>query len=178
MQPFHWNLIGCAHPGSGRCDAKGGGVSLIELLIVAALILIIAAIAVRSFLNSRMAANESAAVGALRTLNTAQISYNTAYATVGYAANLTALAGDCTGSTVPSPSSACLIDSVLQSGTKSGYNFVLQGVSGAPASSYQFIASPVNSVTGVHSFCSFEDALIRVSQTTITTCDSTISQQQ
>ena len=158
---------------------RAKGFSLIELLIVVAIILIIAAIAVPSFLNSRMAANESAAVGALRTLNTAQISYNTTYATVGFAANLTALAGDCTGSTVPTSSSACLIDSVLQSGTKSGYSFVLQGVSGAPASSYQFIASPVNSnLTGVRSFCSFEDALIRVSQTAITTCDGTIGEQQ
>ncbi len=158
---------------------RAKGFSLIELLIVVAIILIIAAIGVPSFLNSRMAANESAAVGALRTLNTAQISYNTTYATVGFAATLTALAGDCSGSTAPTSSSACLIDSVLQSGTKSGYKFVLQGVSGAPASSYQFIASPVNSnLTGVHSFCSFEDALIRVSQTAITTCDGTISEQQ
>lgn len=157
---------------------RAEGFSLIELLIVVAIILIIAAIAVPSFLNSRMAANESSAVSSLRTLNTAQISYTTTYATVGYAANLTVLAGDCTGSTVPTSSSACLIDSVLQSGTKSGYSFVLQGVNGAPASSYQFIASPVNSVTGVHSFCSFEDALIRVSQTAITTCDGTIPQQQ
>src|ERR1035441_5530950 len=101
---------------------RAKGFSLIELLIVVAIILIIAAIAVPSFLNSRMAANESSAASSLRTLNTAQISYETAYATVGYAATLTALAGDCTGSTVPTSSSACLIDSVLQSGTKSGYN--------------------------------------------------------
>ena len=157
---------------------RAEGFSLIELLIVVAIILIITVIAVPSFLNSRMAANESSAASSLRTLNTAQISYETAYATVGFAPTLSVLAGDCTGSTVPTSSSACLIDSVLQSGTKSGYTFVLQGVSGAPASSYQFIASPLNSATGVRSFCSFEDALIRVSQTAITTCDSTISEQQ
>ena len=157
---------------------RAKGFSLIELLIVVAIILIIAAIGVPSFLNSRMAANESSAVSSLRTLNTAQISYNTTYATVGFAATLTALAGTCTGTVVPSSTSACLIDSDLESGTKSGYNFTLQGVSGAPAVSYQVIASPVNSVTGVHSFCSFEDALIRVSQTTITTCDGTIPEQQ
>ena len=157
---------------------RAKGFSLIELLIVVAIILIIAAIGVPSFLNSRMAANESSAVSSIRTLNTAQISYNTTYATVGFAATLTALAGTCTGSTVPTSSSACLIDSVLESGTKSGYTFVLQGASGAPASSYQVIASPVNSVTGVHSFCSFEDALIRVSLAPITTCDSTVNEQQ
>ena len=62
------------------------GFSLIELLIVVAIILIIAAIAIPRFLQARMAANEAAAVAALRTLNTAQISYNSAYPTVGFAA--------------------------------------------------------------------------------------------
>jgi prepilin-type N-terminal cleavage/methylation domain-containing protein len=157
---------------------RAKGFSLIELLIVVAIILIIAAIGVPSFLNSRMAANESSAVSSLRTLNTAQISYNTTYATVGFAANLTALAGTCTGSNIPTSSNACLIDSVLESGIKSGYSFTLQGVSGSPASSYQVIAAPLNSMTGVHSFCSFEDALIRVSQTVIATCDSTVPEQQ
>ena len=154
------------------------GFSLIELLLVVAIILIITAIAVPSFLSSRMAANESAAVGALNALNTAQISYNTTYATVGFASTLTTLSGTCTGSVVPSATSACLIDSVLESGIKSGYSFTLQGVSGAPASSYQVIASPLNSTTGVHSFCSFEDAVIRVSQTAIATCDGTVPEQQ
>ena len=170
--------IGCAQPGSGRCDAKGQAFSRIQLVDLVAIILIIAAIAVPSFLNSRMAANESSAVSLLHTRTQRRFQYTTTYATVGYAANLTALAGTCTGSTVPTSTSACLIDSVLESGTKSGYTFVLQGVSGAPASSYQFIASPVNSVTGVRSFCSFEDAVIRVSLTAITTCDSTVSEQQ
>ena len=157
---------------------RAKGFSLIELLIVVAIILIITVIAVPSFLNSRMAANESSAVSSLRTLNTAQISYNTTYATVGFAANLTALAGTCTGSNIPTSSNACLIDSVLESGTKSGYSFTLQGVSGSPASSYQVIAAPLNSMTGVHSFCSFEDAVIRVSQTAIATCDGTVPEQQ
>jgi type IV pilus assembly protein PilA len=158
---------------------RAKGFSLIELLIVVAIILIIAAIAVPSFLNSRIAANESAAVGALRSLNTAQISYNTTYATVGFASTLNALAGNCTGGTVPSSTNACLIDSVLQTGVKSGYNFTLQGVSGAPAANYQFIAAPVTTnVTGVRYFCSFEDAAVRFSMTAITTCDATVSEQQ
>jgi type IV pilus assembly protein PilA len=64
------------------------GFSLIELLIVVAIILIIAAIAVPSFLHSRMAANESAAVATIRTLNTAQISYSSAYPSVGYSSTM------------------------------------------------------------------------------------------
>src|SRR5712692_998806 len=69
------------------------GFSLIELLIVVAIILVIAAIAIPSFLHSRMAANESAAAAAIRTVNTAQISYDSAYPTVGYASSLTVLGG-------------------------------------------------------------------------------------
>jgi len=158
---------------------KQKGFSLIELLIVVAIILIIAAIAIPNLLRARISANESAAVGALRTLNTAQISYNSTYGTAGFAHPLSYLAGTTCATTVPTSTGACLIDSVLGNGTKSGYVFTLQGVSGAPAPSYQFIASPVTSnLTGVHYFCSFEDAVVRVSQTAITTCDNTIGEQQ
>jgi prepilin-type N-terminal cleavage/methylation domain-containing protein len=152
------------------------GFSLIELLIVVAIILIIAAIAVPSFLHSRMAANESAAVGALRTLNTAQISYNSAYPSVGYASTLGYLSGSACAP--PSSTGACLIDSALASGQKSGYNFALSGVSGTPSSSYNFVASPVlSNYSGVRYFCSFSDAVIRVSNTSITTCDNTVAPQ-
>src|SRR5215469_7441356 len=84
------------------------GFSLIELLIVVAIILVIAAIAIPSYLRSRIAANESAAVASIRTLNTAMISYNSAYPTVGYAATLGALAG--TTCAPPDSTSACLVD--------------------------------------------------------------------
>src|SRR5471032_577512 len=85
---------------------KQKGFSLIELLIVVAIILIIAAIAIPNLLRARIAANESSAVASIRTINTAEISYNSAYPTVGFA-NLTALAG--TTCTPPNSTSACLI---------------------------------------------------------------------
>ncbi|PYQ41375.1 MAG: pili assembly chaperone, partial [Acidobacteria bacterium] len=72
---------------------KQKGFSLIELLIVVAIILIIAAIAIPNLLRARMAANESAAASSVRTINTAMVSYITAYPTVGYAATLAALGG-------------------------------------------------------------------------------------
>ncbi len=152
------------------------GFSLIELLIVVAIILIIAAIAVPSFLRSRIAANESAAVGALRTLNTAQITYNSAYPTVGFASNMSSLSG--TSCSPPTSTGACLIDTVLAGGQRSGYNFTLTNVSGTPNSSYNFIASPSTyNYSGVRYFCSFADAVIRVSMTAISTCDGTVPPQ-
>jgi len=153
------------------------GFSLIELLIVVAIILIIAALAIPSFLRSRMAANESAAVGALRTLNTAQISYESAYPTVGFASSMGALAG--TSCNPPSSTGACLIDTALAGGTRSGYSFQLSGVTGTPAAGYQFFANPVLwNYSGIRYFCAFQDAVVRTSMATISTCDTTVAPQQ
>src|SRR5581483_4491964 len=98
---------------------KQKGFSLIELLIVVAIILIIAAIAIPNLLRSKMAANEASAVGSLRTLNTACVSYSTTYGQFPNA--LTDLQSD--GSGTATSTAADLIDSVLAAGTKSGYTF-------------------------------------------------------
>jgi type IV pilus assembly protein PilA len=161
----------------GDAMRRTKGFSLIELLIVVAIILIIAAIAVPSFLHSRMAANESAAVASIRTLNTAQISYNTAYPTVGYAATLGALSG--TSCSPPTSTSACLIDAVLAGGQRTGYTFTLSNVTGTPNSTYNVIAAPTSvNTTGTRYFCSFADAVVRVSMSTIATCDGSVNPQQ
>jgi prepilin-type N-terminal cleavage/methylation domain-containing protein len=153
---------------------KQKGFSLIELLIVVAIILIIAAIAIPNLLRARIAANESSAVASVRTINTAQISYNSAYPTVGFAASLTNLAG--TSCTPPSSTGACLIDNQLggaATSTKSGYTFVMSGATGSPASSYQINATPLNqNTTGVRYFCSIADAVVRIPSSN-TTCAST-----
>src|SRR6202162_2564858 len=70
---------------------KQKGFSLIELLIVVAIILIIAAIAIPNLLRARIAANESSSVSSIRTINTAEVTYLTGYPTVGYSATLVAL---------------------------------------------------------------------------------------
>src|ERR1700704_3418056 len=137
---------------------KEKGFSLIELLIVVAIILIIAAIAIPNLLRARIAANEASAVASIRTLNTAQISYISTYPTVGFAAGLSNLTGSCTGATLPTSGAACLIDSQLASGTKSGYSFA-SAASGSPIlSNYYAFANPqTQNTTGVRSFCSTAD---------------------
>jgi prepilin-type N-terminal cleavage/methylation domain-containing protein len=133
------------------------GFSLIELLIVVAIILIIAAIAIPNLLQARVAANEASAVASLRTINTAQITYNSSYPTVGYAPTLTALSG--TNCDAPDETNACLIDSLLASGTKSGYNFNSTAIGSAPSGGYFASGLPIAG-SGNRSFCSTEDATI------------------
>jgi type IV pilus assembly protein PilA len=142
------------------------GFSLIELLIVVA---IIASMAIPNLLRARMSANEASAVGAVRTLNAAEISYNSAYPTVGYAATLGALSG--TACAPPSATSSCLIDTQLASGNKNGYIYSITAT-GEPVSTYAI------NQTGVRYFCSFADAVVRYAESAITNCDGSITPLQ
>jgi prepilin-type N-terminal cleavage/methylation domain-containing protein len=155
------------------------GFSLIELLVVVAIILIIAGLGIPSILRSRIAADEAAAANTLKLLNSAEITYNSTYPTVGYASTLAALGG--TNCNPPTTTGACLIDTVLAAGTKSGYSFSIPSasVTGTPASSYNVIATPVLfNYYGMRYFCSYADAVIRANTTTITTCDGTVAPLQ
>ncbi|HET9183532.1 MAG TPA: prepilin-type N-terminal cleavage/methylation domain-containing protein [Candidatus Angelobacter sp.] len=145
---------------------KQKGFSLIELLIVVAIILIIAAIAIPNLLRSRMAANESAAAQTIRTLNTAEVSYSTTYPTAGYANDLKILgpSTDCTDPTTVSSTTACLIDGVLgcasQPCVKGAYKYVLGDVT-AIGADYFAGAQPLSASGGQKRFCSLADAVVR-----------------
>jgi len=150
---------------------KQKGFSLIELLIVVAIILIIAAIAIPNLMRARMAANESSAVESVRTVTTAEITYQSAYPTVGYAPTLANLGGNLGVACVPSSTTACLIDAVLASdgnpagSGKSGYKFTTGAgtAAGGVNIGYTILAAPISiNQTGIRAFCAEEDAVIRV----------------
>jgi type IV pilus assembly protein PilA len=129
-------------------------------------ILILAAIAIPNLLRSRMAANEASSVGSVRTINTAEVTYASAYPKVGFTCRLSDLGGssaDCAGSK-QSSKNACLIDNVLSSGHKSGYRFAIVNCEGdgEVLNTFQVTAEPVTpGTTGQRTFCSDQTGVIR-----------------
>jgi type IV pilus assembly protein PilA len=148
------------------------GFSLIELLIVVAIILIIAAIAIPNLLRARIAANEASAVASCRTINTASITYNSNYN--AYATALSDL-GPSNGAT-PTSTTADLLDGVLApasgASTKSGYTFTY--VSPVALVGYTVNAAPVSAnQTGVRNFYTDASGVIRANPGAAATVTST-----
>jgi type IV pilus assembly protein PilA len=144
------------------------GFSLIELLIVVAIILIISAIAVPNFLRSRMRANEANAVASLRAITTAAVTYSITYPDLNFPASLAALGG-AAPCTTASSAGACLIDQVLASGTKNGYTFVWAGDGQVPSVAFTLTGTPqVAGSSGQNMFCTDQSGATRRNMRTIT----------
>jgi prepilin-type N-terminal cleavage/methylation domain-containing protein len=140
--------------------SKQRGFSLIELLIVVAIILVISAIAIPSYLRSRMQANEASAVGSLRMINTSAVTYSSTYLNVGFPANLGDMGGvnPCTATS----STACILEDSIAQGTKSGYSFTWAGDGATPSVAYSLTATPLNvGSSGQRQFCTDQAGVIR-----------------
>jgi len=152
---------------------KQKGFSLIELLIVVAIILIIAAIAIPNLIRSKMAANEASAVASIRTINTSEVVYSSTYnvpnifsdslASLGSAGSATLCTAAALKTTPPTSTNACLIDPALEAAitpaaAKSGYYFLYTPAVG----SYTVLGNPAQpNSTGVRGFFSDETVVIR-----------------
>ncbi len=151
--------ISLSQIGKSAGRLKGRGLAIAGLvmgylgLVAIPFILIVAAIAIPNLLRAKIFANESSAVGSVRNLVSAEISYQSTHPQAGFTCNLSDLSG--------------LIDSRLASGQKTGYVFALQNCTaektGDPASHFQITASPVTyNTTGVRAFCTDESGVTRL----------------
>jgi len=148
-----------------RSPLRNAGFSLIELMIVVAVIVIIAAMSIPSLLHARMAANEAAAVSALRTLASEEVNYDASWSS-GYSPTLAALGPPLPG-IGPSPANADLVDSILASGIRGGYQFIYVPLISAGTNKptgYQVNANPISpGITGEWYFFLDQSNVIRQS---------------
>lgn len=130
------------------------GFTLVEIMIVVAIIVLLAAIAIPNLLRARLSANEATSIAAMRTLSTAMESYRAAQSPPAYPAALASL--------IAPTSDPPYIDSVLGGGTKGGYTYTLAGA----GTTFTVVAAPVTAgVTGVRSFFVDQSGVVRVGTT-------------
>jgi prepilin-type N-terminal cleavage/methylation domain-containing protein len=144
---------------------KEQGFSLIELLIVVAIILIIAAIAIPNFIRARISANEASAVTSMHAVSTAEIGYASAYPAIGFSVALADLGSGGTTPCPGTPTASCFLDVSLASGLKSGYKFTyVQDTTYTPSLGYSFNGDPgYYGVTGLQSYYIDQTNIIRYS---------------
>jgi prepilin-type N-terminal cleavage/methylation domain-containing protein len=165
----------------GNSGRKQSGFSLIELLIVVAIILIIAAMAIPNLLRARIAANESSAAAAVRSITSAEITYYSSYPDIGFAVQLQHLGK--TAPCTPIPTHACLLDDNLANAVPgstghSGYQFLATGINGGGTLNSAFVAggTPIKAgSSGDHDFCAVTDGALRSQPSTGGTPPATLA---
>ena len=166
---------------SNRRQLRQSGFTLMELLIVMSVILILMAVAIPNYMNMRSQANETAAMEELRTLNSAEIQYQTDYPANGFSCNLSQLGGD-PKSGAPSAQAAQLIPADLASGYKSGYLFAITGCTKVNVNnqdvytSFEVTAVPQSvGKTGHRGFCMDQTGEVKADPAGGTNCTQPIS---
>jgi type IV pilus assembly protein PilA len=153
-------MSGSYHKKSAVRRGHAQGFSLIELLVVVAIILIIAAVAIPNLIKAKISANEAATVTSIHAINTAEITYQSANPNIGFSALLSDLG----------PAGGGYLDNVLAGGQKSGYQFTYTVGGANPHVTYKVTADPLSrGVTGQRGFYSDEQNVTRYNITTTAT---------
>jgi type IV pilus assembly protein PilA len=137
------------------------GFSAIELVIVVAIILLVAAIALPQLFGARRQANEASAVASIKAIQTAESIYQNTYPANGYSSSLNNLGSNGSTCETLSPTNACILDPVLASGIKDAYLFDLLGDGNIPDQAYTVTATPLSPSDGACTYSSDQSGLIR-----------------
>lgn len=174
------NLVSRARQGERRKQANG--FTLMELLIVMAIIAILMLIAIPTMGNMTRYANETSAVKSIQAINLAESQYTTTFPSNGYACSLTALGGD-SKSGPPTPTNAEMLQTDLASGVKSGYQFTISNCTkntqngNDRVTGYTVTATPLTvGKTGNRAFCSDESGSIKFDPAGGTNCTQNLGQ--
>jgi len=151
-----------------RNSGTESGFSMVEITIVVAIIVLLAAIIVPRMFQAKMKANEASAEASIHAITVAQITYNNSYPAVGFSNSLGKLSGHGSNCETVNSSNACLINSDLGSGLKDGYLFEIVGDGNVPDRSYRLTGVPrALGTSGSCAFSSDQTGALSVASVTV-----------
>jgi type IV pilus assembly protein PilA len=145
---------------------KQPGFSVVELVVVVAIIVVIAAIAWPYLFGARQKADQASAVASISAINVAEATYQSTYPAQGYSPSLSSLGSNGSTCETPSPTNACLLDPAVATGIKDGYVFDLVGDGNTPDLSYTITATPESTASGGCIYSSNQSGNIQVGPAT------------